>query len=55
MSNIDKNMDNKYYEELILEIKKELPNIVLPSMGMLEENKSIDIDGKDFVISNKEV
>ena len=51
------NMDimNKDYEELILEIKKELPGIVLPSMGILEEIGYLDIEGKEFVIGNKEV
>jgi len=43
------------YEKLILEIKKELPNIVLPSMGMLEEVGSLSIEGKEFIIGNKEV
>jgi len=38
------------YEKLILEIKKELPNIVLPSMGMLEEVGSLSIEGKEFII-----
>ena len=43
------------YEELVMEIKKDLPNLVLPSMGMFDEVSVLDINGKDFVISNKEV
>lgn len=46
---------DKEYEELVLKLKEELPNIILPSMGMLEDIDSIDIDGKDFVIGDKEV
>ena len=45
----------KEYEDLLLEIKKDLPNIVLPSMGMLDESLNVDINGKDFVISKEEV
>lgn len=45
----------KKYEELVKELKKELPNIVLPSMGMLDDSECVDINGKEFVIGNKEV
>ena len=48
-------MDNKEYEKIIAEIRKELPNIVLPSMGMLDDSECVDINGKEFVIGNKEV
>ena len=47
MSDID-------YKELVEEIKKELPNIVLPSMGMYDEVDKIVIDNSDF-IGNEEV
>lgn len=44
------------YDKLVLEIKKDLPNIVLPSMGMLDDVGRVEIDGKDYIISgnNKE-
>lgn len=45
---------DKGYKELIIEIKKELPNIVLPLMGMEEENRDINISGRDFIVVNKE-
>ena len=45
---IDNNLNNDS-QELINKIKKELPNIVLPAMGIFEEIKKIDIDGKDFL------
>ena len=51
----NKDVIHNEYEKLILEIKKELPNIVLPSMGMLEEVDCLNIEGKEFVIDNKEV
>lgn len=54
MDNKDKVLE-KEYEKLILEIKKELPNIVLPSMGVLDEVSHIEINSKDFIVSNEEV
>lgn len=47
------NNKNKEYIELINEIKKELPNIVLPSMGIFEEIKQLNIDSKDFLINGE--
>ena len=44
---------NKECVELVNEIKKELPNIVLPAMGMFDEISKIAIDGKDFLIRNE--
>ena len=41
--------------ELVEEIKKELPNIVFPSMGMIDDTECVDIDGKNFIINNEEV
>lgn len=50
------NLVEQRYDELVLELKKELPNIVLPSMGMLDDVGRVEIDGKDYIISdgNKE-
>ena len=45
----------KKYEELVKELKKDLPNIVLPSMGIFDDSEYLNINGKDFVIGNKEV
>lgn len=57
MTDRDKNFDvaDKEYEELVMEIKKELPNIVLPTLGLNDDGSFVNIDGKEFVISNKEV
>lgn len=34
------------------EIQKNLPNIIIPSMGMLEDNNKIEINNEEFI--NKE-
>ena len=47
-------MSDIEYKDLIEEIKKELPNIVLPSMGMFDEVDKIVINNSDFV-GNEEV
>lgn len=47
-------MSDIEYKELVEEIKKELPNIVLPAMGMFDEVDKIVINNSDFV-SNEEV
>ena len=41
---------SKEYEKLVSELKKDLPNIVLPSMGMLNDVEKIDIDGSNYII-----
>lgn len=53
MADNKNNVIEKEYEELVIELKKELPNIVLPSMGRLEDSQHIDINGKDFVVSDR--
>lgn len=47
-------MNEVEYKNLVEEIKKELPNIVLPSMGMFDEVDKIVINNSDF-IGNEEV
>lgn len=49
-----KSLVNQEYDELVLEIKKELPNIILPSMGMLDDVGRVEIDGKDYIISDSD-
>ena len=55
MNEKDSNRLDNEYEVLIAEIKKELPNIIFPSMGMLDEVGYVDINGKDFIMGNEEV
>ena len=38
----------KSYIEILKEAEKALPNLVLPSMGMLDNEKKVDIDVKDY-------
>lgn len=42
----------KEYEELVKRLREELPNIILPSMGMLDDTLLVDIDGKDYIIND---
>lgn len=42
----------KEYEELVKNLREELPNIILPSMGMLDDVGRIEIDGKKFIITD---
>ena len=44
--------NNKECIELVNEIKKEMPNIILPSLGMYDEVNKLDINGKDFLKNN---
>ncbi len=50
-------MDKVEDESLIKKIEKvqkELPNIVLPNMGIINNEKKVEINGKDY-IKHKEV
>lgn len=42
----------KEYEELVKRLREELPNIILPSIGMLDDTLLVDIDGKDYIIND---
>ena len=42
----------KEYEELVKKLREELPNIILPSMGMLDDVERVEIDGKDYIIKD---
>lgn len=43
------NEEEKSYIELLKEVQKENPNLILPSMGMLEDQDKVDINGKDYI------
>lgn len=45
------NIMNDEYMEIVTKIKHEFPDIVLPSMGMTNNEEVIDINGKDYIIS----
>ena len=44
-------MDNKdkNYIKILEEAQKSNPGIVLPSMGILDNSKKVDIKGKDYI------
>ena len=50
MDNKNKEEEVKTYIEIIKEATKEIPNITLPSMGIIDNEKKIDIEAKDYLI-----
>lgn len=45
--------EEKGYFDCVKEIQKEMPNIILPSMGMLDNEEKIDINGADYIKSEE--
>ena len=50
-------MDNKEKKEETLikaleNVQKEFPNLVLPNMGIIDNEKKIEINGKDYLKKN---
>ena len=43
------NIKLKFLKEKIKELKEEMPNIVVPTMGIIEDENSIEIDNKDYL------
>ena len=43
------NEEEKSYIELLKEVQKENPNLILPSLGMIEDQNKVDINGKDYI------
>ena len=50
MDNKNKEEETKTYIDILKEATKSLPNIVLPSMGIIDNEKKIDIEAKDYFI-----
>ena len=49
--------NNKKYDSLIDKLNKaqnKFPNLVLPSMGLLDNNKNVKVDAKEYM-KNKNV
>ena len=46
--------DVKSYIEILKEAEKKMTNLVLPSMGMLDNEKKIDIDVKDYFLKDSQ-
>ena len=49
----DKTKEENYIK-VLTEAQSELPNIILPSMGLINNIKDIQINGKDYLNSSKE-
>ena len=51
-------MDSSYNEEDYLEMLKKLqesmPNIILPTMGLIDNDTKVDINSSDFFKESKE-
>ncbi len=53
-SNKNKEEEMKSYIDILNDALKELPNIVLPSMGMIDNEEKVDIDGMDYFIKDSD-
>ena len=50
MDNKNKEEEVKTYIDILKEASEKLPNITLPSMGIIDNEKKLDIDVKDYFI-----
>ena len=48
----NKEEEDKSYIDIINNAKKEMPNIVLPSMGIVDEEEKVDIDIENYFIKD---
>ncbi|MBR3161913.1 MAG: hypothetical protein IKF19_04205 [Bacilli bacterium] len=46
--------DNKPLIKVLQEVQKDFSNLVLPNMGIIDNEKKIEINGKDF-LKNKSI
>ncbi len=51
---MDENIKPSKLKEKISEVQKDLPNIIMPTMGIIPDENKIDINNNDY-IKNKEV
>ncbi len=51
-SNKNKEEEVKSYIDILNLAKKELPNIVLPSMGIIDDEDKVDIDVENYFIKD---
>ncbi len=49
------NSDDKSYIKILEEAQKKIPNVVLPSMGIINNEVKVNIDGKDYVKNSDNV
>ena len=50
MDNKNKEEEVKSYIDILKEASEKLPNITLPSMGLIDNEKELDIEAKDYFI-----
>ena len=50
MDNKNKEDEQKTYIDILKEACQTLPNITLPSMGIIDNEKKIDIEAKDYFL-----
>ena len=43
------NVEIRFLKEKIEKLKEEMPNLIIPTMGIIEEEKIIKIDNKDYI------
>ena len=48
------NIEFKFIKEKIEDLKKEIPNIEVPTMGIIDDKTDIEIDNKDYLNSETE-
>ncbi len=48
--NKEEEIKSKSYVDILKEASREMPNLVLPSMGIIHNEQKVDINGKDYFI-----
>ena len=46
---MDKSNDNKTLIQALKSVQDEFPDLVLPNMGIIDNEKKIEINGKDYL------
>lgn len=49
-----KDNDNKTLIKTLEDVQKEFPELVLPNMGIIDNEKKVEINGKDY-LKNKSI
>lgn len=49
----NKNLEEQDYIDILKNVQQEFPNIIIPSMGLIQNQKKIIIDGKT-IFNDKE-
>ena len=49
----NKNLEEQYYIDILKNVQQEFPNIIIPSMGLIQNQNQVHIDGKK-IFNDKE-